>query len=668
MEKYSEKLLNNIIDKINIDDFVYYTPNSNPTLKKLFANTSKNKNRGIPDRIIFDNDIIVVIECKTNIDKTIIAKNQLLRYSQNIKLENSYYVSFVDENTYNIYDKNFIELNITLIELLNKFKKQSNQTDTNQNMEKEIHNIHNYIRDNTKISNEDKPFFISIILIALKKESFKRLIDNYDQKSYIYDLLNESLKDFDIDISVFYFMKNDNNNKFLLNLVNLIRKILDKNPNEDVLNKFYTEFVRYNNNDSKSLGIVLTPPHIIELMNFILDIKSDDVVLDLCTGTGSFLLEALKYNPKKIIGCEYQNKLFTLLKCNMILRDIDNYEIIKDDCFARKFSATKSLINPPYGMKTKKELEFLMKQLECVDEGGLVCAIIPISNIKNVSNLRSELINKAVIKLIIKCSEKLFYPSAGVSTAIILLEKNSKGHQKEQIRIIDYTNDGFSIQRGKGKVKNDDYNIIFENIKREVYDGKLVDVNLEGDWLGSVVKSSNINLVELRKKLLEIEYNSKTIELMNMKIDRLMDTKFKVFKIIDLFDILKKPTEKYEKKCYVNLISAKNNNNGICDIVIADENTFTGNKIVLVVSGDGGAGLAFYQENDFKIKSATVVLSPKIPMDKYSGIYIATELSKYKSVYSRGYTWSMEKIKNDTINLPVDGDEIDYTLIRKFYG
>jgi ubiquinone/menaquinone biosynthesis C-methylase UbiE len=33
----------------------------------------------------------------------------------------------------------------------------------------------------------------------------------------------------------------------------------------------------------------------VELLN----INREDTVLDLCTGTGSFLLEANKFNPKK---------------------------------------------------------------------------------------------------------------------------------------------------------------------------------------------------------------------------------------------------------------------------------------------------------------------------------------------------------------------------------
>ena len=165
----------------------------------------------------------------------------------------------------------------------------------------------------------------------------------------------------------------------------MVKDIYEKNPSTDLLNKFYSEFVSYNNSDGKTLGIILTPPHIITLMIKILEINETDIFLDLCSGTGSFPLESIKYNPIEIIACEYQTKLYNLLKCNMLLRDIDldYHYIVKGDCFEYEFKATKSAINPPYSMKDKKELDFVIEQLNSVNVGGLVSAIIPCSKLNS---------------------------------------------------------------------------------------------------------------------------------------------------------------------------------------------------------------------------------------------------------------------------------------------
>ena len=72
-------------------------------------------------------------------------------------------------------------------------------------MSKDIHKIHNYIRDYTKISNEDKSFFVACILISFKKDSFIEIIKKYDSKEYLYDIIQQNLTDFEIDISVFEF-------------------------------------------------------------------------------------------------------------------------------------------------------------------------------------------------------------------------------------------------------------------------------------------------------------------------------------------------------------------------------------------------------------------------------------------------------------------------------
>ncbi len=250
-------------------------------------------------------------------------------------------------------------------------------------MKKSISNIHNYIRNFTKISNEDKPFFISGCLIFLKTENNRLFLKNFNEKEYIYDLIERSLKNYSIDYTIFNFLCNDVNIKHLWNLLNKINDIYTKNPSSDLLNLFYMEFVKYNNTDGKSLGIILTPEHIVELMVKLLDINENDTILDLCTGTGSFLLQSSKYT-EKLVGCEYQNKLFQLLKCNFILRDLDISKITYGNCFNQIFTATKSIINPPYGMKgNETELNFILKQLESIEEHGIAISIIPIGCVSN---------------------------------------------------------------------------------------------------------------------------------------------------------------------------------------------------------------------------------------------------------------------------------------------
>ena len=313
----------------------------------------------------------------------------------------------------------------------------------------------------------------------------------------------------------------------------MIYKICEKSPSHDLLNDFYSEFVKYSNTDSKRLGIVLTPHHIVQLMIKLLDVGEDDIFLDLCSGTGSFPLEALKYNPKKIIACEYQNKLYTLLKCNMILRDLDLVEndIIKGDCFDNKFKATKSAINPPYGMKDKKELDFILKQLESID--GLACAIIPCSKLTK-SKIRNKLFSVCKILKIIICNNKLFYPTASVKTCIILIKKEEHKLKEQKIMCMNFENDGFVMKRGSGRVKKLEPSITEEEI--------IITPNDE-TWISYSIES-HINKGELILRMLELEAVNKKLVLKNQKQQELEDTVYKDFLIQDLFAITKKTIKK----------------------------------------------------------------------------------------------------------------------------
>lgn len=534
-----------------------------------------------------------------------------------------------------------------------------------KDLNKKIHDIHNYIRDYTKISDEDKPFFIAIILISIQKESFQNLWNLQKDKLYIYDLLVENLKDYDIDISIFEFMRKDNNNIHFTSIIEKVLEIYNNfNSQYDLLNVFYNEFVKYKNSDGKSLGIVLTPDDIVDIMVNLANIQKEDVILDLCSGTGSFLWKTLQYQPKKIIGCEYQSKLYSLLKCNNILQNKENEvksEFYKDNCFLYDFTCSKSIINPPFSQK-EKELDFVLKQLDSLQEGGIAVSIFPISKITSPSVLRDDILKRAQIKTIVLLNEKVFYNShAGVKCIILVLEKNKSGHCNKT-KIIDFSDDGFEMKRTYGRYKKENYDSYLKNFYYNLNVNQNNFYNIEKhtkNWLSEYYR--NIQN-EIYQKDLEIRILEEKLFLekkMLMENSKLLNYQhIKNFKISDLFNILKKPNELYTgNDSYIFEISARKYDNGINDIVcvnsIDKKKIFSGKKIVLVTGGDGGAGLAYYQQEPFFISSSTIVLEPKeIDLTSKLGHYIALELSKYKKIYDRGYGWTIERVKNDIICLP----------------
>ena len=52
----------------------------------------------------------------------------------------------------------------------------------------------------------------------------------------------------------------------------------------DIMGEMYSEFLKYALGDGKEIGIVLTPPYVTKMMAQILNITSENKVMDLATG------------------------------------------------------------------------------------------------------------------------------------------------------------------------------------------------------------------------------------------------------------------------------------------------------------------------------------------------------------------------------------------------
>lgn len=76
-------------------------------------------------------------------------------------------------------------------------------------------------------------------------------------------------------------------------------EVIEKYSGIDVMGEFYTTFLRFTKGNAKEKGIVLTPKHITDLFcdiaEYYSDTKFDEKtkIIDICCGTGAFLISAL---------------------------------------------------------------------------------------------------------------------------------------------------------------------------------------------------------------------------------------------------------------------------------------------------------------------------------------------------------------------------------------
>lgn len=284
----------------------------------------------------------------------------------------------------------------------------------------------------------------------------------------------------------------------------------------DVVGQFYGEFLRYTGGDKKALGIVLTPRHIAELFSLIASVGPESKVLDICAGTGGFLISAMQHMLKKavteeertdikknrLIGIENSPKMFALAASNMILRGDGKANLHQASCFddaviqsVKKMKPNVGMLNPPYaqaksGDAELHELYFVKQMLDCLEPGSMGIAIVPMSCALVLNSVRDELLSHHTLDAVMSMSDDLFYPVGTVTC--IMVWTAGKPHKKSNRKTWFgyWKNDGFIKTKHKGRI---DQNSLWPSIRdrwvemyhnREVYAGESViqAVTAEDEW------------------------------------------------------------------------------------------------------------------------------------------------------------------------------------------
>ena len=210
----------------------------------------------------------------------------------------------------------------------------------------------------------------------------------------------------------------------------------------DVVGQFYGEFLKYTGGDKKALGIVLTPRHVTDLFSWLANVKKTDTVLDICTGTGGFLVSAMHHmirqavtNEEKeriknegLIGVEQQPNMFALAASNMILRGDGKANLHQGSCFddaitkaIKEYKCNVGMINPPYsqGDEGLHELVFVKHMLDNLVNGGTGIVIVPMSCAISPHPMREELMRFHTLEAVMSMPGELFYP-VGTVTCIMV--------------------------------------------------------------------------------------------------------------------------------------------------------------------------------------------------------------------------------------------------------
>lgn len=358
--------------------------------------------------------------------------------------------------------------------------------------------LHNFMRDHAKLTESEKPLLVSGTLIALKNKAFAKSYDAYKPEELQREwmrVIKEEFKKADIPNSKEYSMTQPYSSiavhpnlgkaqkKFpkgvLFELIKMLNEkvwpFISVYHNFDVVGQFYGEFLKYTGGDKKALGIVLTPRHTTELFSLIANVQKDSKVLDICAGTGGFLISAMHQMFKKaetkedkekikkecLIGVENQPQMYALAASNMILRGDGKANLHQGSCFDEAITkdlksrkCTVGLLNPPYSQSDEDlhELVFIKHMLDCLDKNGIGIAIVPMSCAISPHPKREELLKFHTLDAVMSMPTDLFYP-VGTVPCIMVFKAHVPHELSNKKTWFGYWKyDGFLKTKHKGRI------------------------------------------------------------------------------------------------------------------------------------------------------------------------------------------------------------------------
>ena len=412
------------------------------------------------------NEVAIVCEAKSS-DKDIKCNDkQISKYIAVVKTKYKNVIGIiyngVDVNVY----KNSLSLSLALANELHNKEFYFKKVNENEQIDKPkiyslTKNINDILHSQLNIKNlYHRMIFTATSIVAIYFDNdgylktlknipsydvFKQTISDFLKKRFEKD--NERLEKIKVLLEVFNSISPniDNNEavkKCIENLCEIsdcVKLSSDNWRGEDVMGIFFNEFNRYKGKSES--GQVFTPDHITSFICKLLEVNSNDVVLDATCGSGAFLTKAMaemikqvefdetkikKIKKTQIYGIEFDKEIFALACANMLIHNDGKSGLINGDSRTTKMEEwikqkpiSKVLMNPPFENKFGC-LQIVLNVLNNVKEGTKCAFILPDKKLEKASKKQREhLLQNNRIEKIIKLPTNIFKQNTETSIFII---------------------------------------------------------------------------------------------------------------------------------------------------------------------------------------------------------------------------------------------------------
>lgn len=464
---------------------------------------------------------------------------------------------------------------------------------------KDIKNINQAIyRLDTEITRNSKVIFMACLIICYK---LNKDFQNVSKLTSLIDFVDELKRPIDqlVELAKHEIEKEPlqpKTKKAIFDSLNTITGAntkVDYNRNEfrRFIEKFITDYIPFidptdlflenlymeidKKAKGKDFGIVLTPIFAADLMEDLAELDyMQDVVLDICCGTGLFSILAHSkmmanlendYVENKITKAQYEeykarlynsiiandidSKMITLCFANFLLNGLNVALIYNEDVHKLEKSffkvdgetiqATKAILNPPYE-DTYKPIEIINKCIALVkntDFVSKVVAILPPQKFGQKKNDFANILNSATLETVIKMQGDLFTDSGtGVSTSILVFNANKHHDKNDNIHYYDFTNTGYVYLKDSGLV---DKNGIYADKKAKLLEKvRNRSVNANSDFVRTWTNFYEVNreleiVTQIDPDKVRVSKEEADITLENITIKKMLKEKEELVKSVN---------------------------------------------------------------------------------------------------------------------------------------
>jgi len=406
--------------------------------------------------------------------------------------------------------------------------------------------------------------------------SWKRIMSNSLSAQQRYNLYTEGLEKFysnpnlpDTFRSIFKEARVPYRNpETLTNFLKIIDENFDYNEDSEQLGDAY-ELLLNILGSSGDLGMFRTPRHIIDFIVSLVEPDKEDRILDPACGTAGFLISAYKYIINKNLDDNGKSNL-TFDEKTRILHNISGYDIApsmvkisemnlflhgasepkiyeydtlsSDDKWGDKYECI--LANPPFmtpkggivphnkfSVKSSKSeilfVDYIANHLTSQGKAGIIVPDgVVFKQDKSFEAVRKELVESS-LWCVISLPGGIFNPYAGVSTNILLLDKNV-AKKTDKIAFVELKNDGYSLSTQRKKIDGNEIPELINSILNYKHNNT-IDSNITLIDKDKISKNSYDLSANKYKK---VEVSSKTLESSEIIIKRIKQRNEEIFKIL----------------------------------------------------------------------------------------------------------------------------------------